>query len=78
MEWGRQIVFVNHFYFYIWDPEWGPAFIKTNAYAPWPMWIYLNGHEWAKRQLDKAGIADPLDLLIRLLIASVGPLVTSA
>ena len=56
MEWGRQMVFVNHFYFYLWDPEWGPAFIKTNAYAPWPIWIYLNGHEWAKRQCDKAGI----------------------
>jgi hypothetical protein len=56
MEWGRQMVFVNHFYFYIWDPDWGPAFIKTNAYAPWPIWIYLNGHEWAKRQCDKAGI----------------------
>jgi len=56
MEWGRQMAFVNHFYFYIWDPEWGPAFIKTNAYAPWPIWIYLNGHEWVKRQCDKAGI----------------------
>ena len=57
MEWGRQMAFVNHFYFYIWDREWGPAFIKTNAYAPWPIWIYLNGHEWAKAQCDKAGIA---------------------
>jgi hypothetical protein len=56
MEWGRRMAFVNHFYFYIWDPEWGPAFIKTNAYAPWPIWIYLNGHEWAKAQSDKAGI----------------------
>jgi hypothetical protein len=56
MEWGRQMAFINHFYFYIWDPEWGPAFIKTNAYAPWPIWIYLNGHEWAKRQCVKAGI----------------------
>jgi hypothetical protein len=50
------MAFVNHFYFYIWDREGGPAFIKTNAYAPWPIWIYLNGHEWAKRQCDKAGI----------------------
>jgi hypothetical protein len=40
MKWGRQMVFVNHDYFYIWDPEWGPAFIKTNADAPWPIWIY--------------------------------------
>ena len=57
MEWGRQMAFVNHFYFYLWDPDWGGAFIKTNAYAPWPIWLWLNGHEWAKRQCDKAGIA---------------------
>jgi hypothetical protein len=56
MEWGRQMAFVNHFYFYLWDPDWGPAFWKTNAYAPYPVWIWLNGHEWAKRQLDRAGI----------------------
>ena len=48
---------INHFYFYLFDPEWGPAFIKTNAYAPFPAWIYLNGHEWAKRQLNKAKVA---------------------
>jgi hypothetical protein len=56
MEWDRQMAFVNHFYFYVWDAEWGPAFWKTNAYAPFPVWIYLNGHEWAKRQLAKAGV----------------------
>ncbi|MGH3305505.1 MAG: hypothetical protein ACRDOK_28350 [Streptosporangiaceae bacterium] len=56
MEWGRQMAFINHFYFYLRDAEWGPAFWKTNAYAPWPVWIWLNGHEWAKRQLAKAGV----------------------
>ncbi len=56
MEWGRQMVFINHFYFYLWDAEWGGAFWKTNAYAPYPIWLWLNGHEWAKRQLEKAGI----------------------
>lgn len=56
MEWGRQMAFVNHFYFYVWDAAWGPAFWKTNAYAPFPVWIYLNGHEWAKRQLAKARV----------------------
>jgi hypothetical protein len=56
MEWGRQMTHVNHFYFYVWDPEWGPAFWKTNAYAPYPIWLWLNGHEWAKRQMDKAGV----------------------
>ena len=56
MEWGRQMAFINHFYFYIWDSEWGGAFWKTNAYAPFPIWLWLNGHEWAKRQVEKAGI----------------------
>ena len=59
MEWGRQMAFVNHYYFYLWDPEWGPAFWKTNAYAPWPIWIWLNGHEWAKRQCERSGSATP-------------------
>jgi hypothetical protein len=57
MEWGRQMTHVNHYYFYVWDPEWGPAFWKTNAYAPFPIWLWLNGHEWAKRQMEKAGVA---------------------
>lgn len=56
MAWGRQTAFVNHFYFYLWDPQWGSAFWKTNSYAPYPIWIWLNGHEWAKRQCQRAGI----------------------
>src|SRR5579871_6503240 len=57
MEWGRQMAFVNHFYFYLWDGDWGAAFWKTNGYAPYPVWIWLNGHSWAKRQLEKAGVS---------------------
>jgi hypothetical protein len=34
MDWGREQAYVNHFYFYLWDAEWGAAFWKTNAYAP--------------------------------------------
>ena len=52
----RMSVFPNHFYLYIRDREFGPAFIKTVAYAPYGTWIYLNGHEWAKRQAGKRGI----------------------
>ena len=50
----RMSVFPNHYYFYVRDREWGPAFIKTCAYAPYRVWIYLNGHEWAKRQAEQA------------------------
>jgi hypothetical protein len=53
---GRQSVFVNHYYFYLRDPDWGPAFLKTCAYAPFPVWVYLNGHEWAKRQAERQGV----------------------
>ena len=53
----RQSIFPNNYYFYIRDPDWGPAFIKTVAYAPWPVWIYLNGNEWAKQQAAQQGIA---------------------
>ena len=56
MQWARQMGFVNHFYFYLWDPDWGGAFWKTNAYAPWPVWIWLNGHTWAQRQCARLGI----------------------
>jgi hypothetical protein len=56
MDWGRQMAFIGHFYFYLWDSEWGAAFWKTNAYAPWPIWLWLNGHDWAKRQMDKRAI----------------------
>jgi hypothetical protein len=61
-EYQRQSVFVNHYYFYIRDPDWGPLFLKTVAYAPYPVWLCLNGHEWAKRQAERAGIGYlPLD-----------------
>jgi hypothetical protein len=55
-EFRRQSVFVDHDYLYLRDPDWGPAFIKYSSYAPWPCWIWLNGHEWAKRQAERAGI----------------------
>jgi hypothetical protein len=53
----RMSVFPNHFYFYIRDVDWGPAFLKTVGYAPYPVWVYLNGHEWAKRQAEKRSIS---------------------
>jgi hypothetical protein len=55
-EFARQQVFVNHYYFYLRDREWGAAFIKTCAYAPFPAWVCLNGHEWSKRQAERAGL----------------------
>jgi hypothetical protein len=48
---SRKTVCPNHYYIYLLDPEWGPAFIKICGYAPYPIKICLNGHEWTKRQL---------------------------
>lgn len=42
--------------FYLWDDEWGPALVKLCPFAPYPLWINANGHEWLKRQLAKHGI----------------------
>lgn len=47
---------VTCYYFYLWDADVGPAFIKICAYFPYPGKIWFNGHEWAKRQAVKAGI----------------------
>ena len=46
-----KTVYVNHYYFYIDDAEFGPMFIKVCSYAPWAIKVCWNGHEWAKRQL---------------------------
>jgi hypothetical protein len=48
---------VTAYYFYLWDEGFGPAFIKICAYFPYPVKVWVNGHEWAKRQAIRAGIA---------------------
>lgn len=58
----RAQMYVNHYYFYLWDHQWGPAFVKMCPFAPFPVWACLNGHEWLKRRLADAGIGfTPLD-----------------
>jgi hypothetical protein len=56
-QFSRQSVCVKVYYFYLQDAEFGPAFIKVGTYAPYPVKVCLNGHEWAKQQLRRAGIA---------------------
>src|SRR5262245_41532396 len=51
--WQRKSICVNHYYIYVLDPDWGPAFIKVCGYAPYALKLGLNGHEWAKRQLQR-------------------------
>jgi hypothetical protein len=47
---------VTVFYLYLWDDDFGAAFIKICSYFPYPIKVWVNGHEWAKRQATKAGI----------------------
>ena len=55
-DYTRQSVFVNHYYFYFLDEDFGPAFIKVCSYAPYAVKVCINGHEWAKCQARKQGI----------------------
>jgi hypothetical protein len=48
---------VNHWYFYGFDADFGPFFIKFCGYFPYTGQIYFSGHEYAKRQCLKEGIA---------------------
>ena len=50
---------VTVYYFYLWDPGFGPAFIKVCTYCPWPVKIWVNGHEWAKQQAASSAWASP-------------------
>ena len=54
---SRGTVLCNHYYFYLVDADFGPFFIKFASYFPYTARVCLNGHEYAKRQLAKEGIA---------------------
>lgn len=47
---------VGMYYFYIYDADFGPGFIKICTYFPYPGKVWLNGHEWAKRQARRQGL----------------------
>ena len=47
---------VTCFYFYVLDEEFGLGFVKIASYFPYPAKVWVNGHEWAKRQAAKAGL----------------------
>ena len=53
----RSTAMVNHYYIYGVDRDFGPFFIKFCTYFPFNAKLYLNGHEYAKRQLARKGIA---------------------
>jgi hypothetical protein len=55
-EFFREQRRVGVYYFYVYDPEFRAGFIKICTYCPYPAKVWLNGHEWAKRQAMRAGI----------------------
>ena len=58
----RASAFINFFYFYCVDADFGPFFLKFSTYFPYTAKLCINGNEWAKRQAAKAGIRfEPLD-----------------
>ena len=58
----RASAYVNHVYFYLWDRDFGGAFLKVCTYAPWSVRVWSDGHSWAKRQLEGRHIGyQPLD-----------------
>jgi hypothetical protein len=56
-DWHKSERRVGIYYFYVLDPDFGAGFIKICTYFPYPAKVWLNGHEWAKRQADQAGMA---------------------
>ena len=48
---------VTAYYFYLVDEAFGPAFVKVCAYFPYPIKIWLSGHEYTKRAATAARIA---------------------
>ena len=53
----QEQAMVNHWYFYGFDADFGPFHIKFCGYFPYTGQIYFNGHEYAKQQRRKEGIA---------------------
>ncbi len=52
----RSTAMVNQYYFYGLDCDFGPFFLKFCSYFPYNAKLCINGHEYAKRQLERRGI----------------------
>src|SRR5262245_17634799 len=52
----KSTALVNNYYFYCVDENFGPFFLKFCSYFPYNAKLCLNGHEYAKRQLEREKI----------------------
>jgi hypothetical protein len=48
----QEQAMVNHWYFYGFDADFGPFYVKFCGYFPFTGQIYLNGHEYAMRVIQ--------------------------
>jgi hypothetical protein len=53
----RASAVVNQYYVYGQDVDFGPFFVKFSSYFPYGAKLCFNGHHWAQRQAQAAGIA---------------------
>jgi len=52
----KRTALVNQYYWYGMDGDFGPFFLKFSSYFPCNAKFCCNGHEYAKKQLEKEGI----------------------
>ncbi len=52
---GRRLCQV--FYFYHLDPEFGLTHLRLQGWFPFDIQIYVNGHHWLERQLEREGLS---------------------
>jgi hypothetical protein len=45
-----------HLYFYIMDREFGLIHVRLQTWFPFAMQVYVNGHEWLCRELERRGV----------------------
>jgi hypothetical protein len=48
--------FVNHYYFHIWDADWGHLTVRMCGHPPFHCMVMLNGHEYVANQAARQGI----------------------
>ncbi|MGC1888381.1 MAG: hypothetical protein WA709_20185 [Stellaceae bacterium] len=53
----KSTAMVTHYDIYAVDDDFGPFFLKFCSYFPYNAKLCLNGHEYAKRQWERQGIA---------------------
>jgi hypothetical protein len=44
------------FYFYFFDREFGLMHVRLQSWMPFPLQIYINGHSWLARKMERHGI----------------------